>query len=266
MKNFKQNILNKIKSGEIDMKPRWYFVFKGLLLVLGLISMSLVVVYLISFILFALRQSGVGFAPAYGFRGLSMFVIGSPWLLILSSGFFLLLLYVLVSRYSFSYRRPLLYSMIGVVSLVLLSSLVIGQTGAHRDFKGYAERNNLPMFAHMYQNIESDRPDNLTVGTIEEVRNDGFIIKTDKGETLQVIIDGDTRYRPGYTFANNEKVFVFGDKVDDKITAFGIRPVPEDFDLESSEQYRGRGMMDGHRGRRDENDPSRSSGFNQRSN
>ena len=148
MNTFKQDILKKITAGEVEMKPRWYFILQSLLLIVGVITATLVAVYLLSFVSFTLRQSGVGFIPLYGFRGVSQFVMSSPWLLIFFTGTFLSLLYLLVSRYSFSYKRPHLYSMIGVVVFVLLASFAIEQTVMHQRISQYSERHHLPLLAH----------------------------------------------------------------------------------------------------------------------
>ena len=110
--NTKLDILKKIKSGEVEMKPHWHFVLKSLLLLLGVIVISLLVVYILSFILFFLRQSGIGFVPLYGFRGVIIFVMNSPWLLIASVGALVVVLQLLVKKYSFSFRQPLLYSLL----------------------------------------------------------------------------------------------------------------------------------------------------------
>jgi hypothetical protein len=234
MNNFKQNILSKIKTGEVDMKPRWHFVLKSLLFILGIITVTLVAVYLLSFILFALRQNGVGFAPLYGFRGISIFIMSSPWLLIASTGAFISILYILISRYSFSYQKPLVYSMIGVVLLALLSSLLIQQTGMHRHLQQFSERNNVPVFTPLYKGVDRDHPENVTVGTITEMTDEGFIIESDQGDKLNIIITEATKQRPGSTYAVDQNVFIFGERTGDTITSFGVRPTPKDKRMKQS--------------------------------
>ena len=228
MKNIQENILNKIKSGEVDMKPRWHFLLRSLLLVLGVLIVALIGVYLLSFVLFTLRQSGVSSIPLYSFRGISQFVISSPWLLSATVGAFVLLLQVLVSKYSFSYRRPLLYSAIGIALIVLVGSFVIEQTTIHPRIQQFTEQHNTPLLAPMYRDIQNYRPDNLILGTITEVQETGFIIESDTKETLTVIINEDTHQPRHATFTKDDTVSVLGEREEDTVTADGIKPLSHD--------------------------------------
>lgn len=224
MNDFKNNILERIKTGELDMKPHWHFVLKTVLFVLGTIIVALLAVYLLSFLFFSLHQTGVWFTPSFGFVGLSYFVMSSPWILISFTLVFLLLLYLLVSRYSFSYKRPLVFSMIGVTVFALLGSLLIQQTPMHRNIQNFAERHNLPGVAPVYRSLAGERPKGLVLGTVIEVTDSGFVIESDKGEMIRVEISSATRQKPGSVYEVGDTVFVFGKLENGVIEAVGVRP------------------------------------------
>ena len=76
-------VLEKIKSGQVKMRPKAHFVLKTALVALGFILIILFVLYLISFIVFTLRMSGIWFAPGFGLYGIKIFLFSLPWLLIL---------------------------------------------------------------------------------------------------------------------------------------------------------------------------------------
>lgn len=225
MDNLQKKILDKIKAGEIDMKPRWHFLLMSSLYVVGTSLLALIVVYLLSFVVYILHQNGVWFAPSFGFRGLSIFIISSPWLLIGLTLLFLLLLYTLVRHYSFSYKQPLLYSMLAVVLLVLLGSFTMHQANIHERFEVFSERHNVPGFAPLYRAAQNEKPNNVTLGTVEKNIENGLILKTMTNETLSVAIDGNTKQKPGEVFNPGDKVIVFGNRVGDTINALGIRPI-----------------------------------------
>src|SRR5262245_42216017 len=111
-KTVKHTVLDAIKAGQVHMKPRWHFVLRGILLVLESILLALSLRYLASFIMFIVYRSGVWFTPGFGFRGLRVFLLSIPWLLILVSVAFLVLLELLVKRYAFAYKKPLAYSVV----------------------------------------------------------------------------------------------------------------------------------------------------------
>ena len=239
--NTKLDILKKIKSGEVEMKPHWHFVLKSLLLLLGVIVTSLLVVYILSFILFFLRQSGIGFVPLYGFRGVIIFVMNSPWLLIASVGALVVVLQLLVKKYSFSFRQPLLYSLIGIVFLVLLSSYVLERTQFHHRLQGFATERGLPVFDSLYRGIDEKRPENIIFGSITEIKDDGFMLETDTDESLKVFISKETRQRPNTMYGISDTVLVFGDRTGaSSVAALGVRPAPADFSRESFSNKRPR--------------------------
>lgn len=229
MNDTKHDILTKIQSGEVDMKPRWHFALSSLLLIFGVLTAALIVVYLLSFILFVLRQSGVGFFPLYGFRGLSVFVMSSPWLLIASAGALVVVLQLLVHKYSFSYRQPLLYSVVVLVGVTLLGSYMISQSQLHQQLEIFARERNTPVLDRLYRGIDERQPENIMFGTVTSTSDTGFVLATDRGEELQVIVSKRTRQPRRIEHKVGERVIVFGDRDGDRVDALGVRPAPNDF-------------------------------------
>ena len=121
----KQDVLAAIAGGEIKQRPRWFFVLRGTLVGIGIGLGLCVVLYLISFILFILRETGVWFTPAFGFRGWFVFFRSLPWVLIGLSLIFTAVLEILVKRYSFAYREPLMYSVLGIVAIVAAGGFLL---------------------------------------------------------------------------------------------------------------------------------------------
>lgn len=220
--------MEKIKAGEIDMKPRWRFLLHTTLLLFGVIMATLLAIYFLSFVFFALRQSSIMFAPSFGFRGISFLVMSSPWLLIGTSAIFLALLYFLVLQYSFSYQRPLIYSMIAVTLVALSGSWLIQQTPMHERMGSFIERNNVPVLRPLYHDILENHPEGMLIGNISELTENGFLLLSDQNEEVEIIITNITRMKPDIQLQDGEKVMVFGERDGNKLEAFGIRPYDND--------------------------------------
>lgn len=223
MTELKNNIIEKIKAGQVAMKPRWHFVLQTALWIAALLLVSMIAVYLLSFVFFILHQSGLWLAPSFGWSGLVFFVISSPWVLILLVGFFLLLLYLLVTHFSFSYRKPLVYSLLGAVLFVIGVSSFIQYMMIHERMQGYSERHQLPGLAPLYRGVEDRRPEGMMVGTIVQLTEKGFEISNQNGELVSIIITDKTKLQKNSRYAIGDPVMVFGKKIDNKIEAFGIR-------------------------------------------
>ncbi|MEA3344458.1 MAG: hypothetical protein U9Q16_02140, partial [Patescibacteria group bacterium] len=120
-----KEITDKIKVNEIKMRPKIYFILKSILIVLIILFFAFFALYLISFIVFSLKATGVWFLPKFGFGGIFIFFKSLPWLLILIAAILIIILELFVKRFSFAYRKPLIYSISGIIILNLLGSFVI---------------------------------------------------------------------------------------------------------------------------------------------
>ena len=132
------SVLKAIASGEVAMRPRWHFVLKTALVSTGGVIVLCAVLYLASFVIFVSRQTGGSFVPIFGSRGWYHFFISLPWVLILLSFIFVIILEILVRRYSFGYRQPLLFSVMGIVVIVVAGGGIVAQTSFHRGLFRYA--------------------------------------------------------------------------------------------------------------------------------
>lgn len=230
-KSARDLVLEAIKIGEVKMRPKWHFILKAILGVIGAFIIALALLYLASFIIFISRQTGVWFAPISGFRGWYVFLMSLPWMLVSLLIMFVIVLELLVRRYSFAYRMPLLYSAAGVVLLVVAGGYVVANTSFHGRMFRYAEKNELPMAGRFYREYGHQRFKNIHKGLIEEVAEKKLIIKDRRGEMLAVLIVPDTRLDFGADFSKGDLVVVFGNRDDHTVRALGIRKISKDNDF-----------------------------------
>lgn len=156
-KSIRDSVVAAITSGHIKMRPRWHFAALSALLAAGVVLLSLVLLYAASFIVFIMHQTGLWQAPIFGLRGLRVFLVSLPWLLLAAVVIFLVILEVLVKRYAFAYGRPLFYSVIGIVLLVIAGGLLVERTSLHRGLLRQAEENRLPWVGPLYRNYNFNK-------------------------------------------------------------------------------------------------------------
>ncbi len=222
----KQDVLAAIAGGEIKQRPRWFFVLRGTLVGIGIGLGLCVVLYLISFILFILRETGVWFTPAFGFRGWFVFFRSLPWVLIGLSLIFTAVLEILVKRYSFAYREPLMYSVLGIVAIVAAGGFLLFETSLHQSLFDSARRGGLPVIGAFYKQFGVERFDDIHPGVIIGTTTDGFTIQEPfDAKRATVILASDTDVSPGVTFMPSDTVIVFGSEASDVIQAVGVREV-----------------------------------------
>ncbi len=226
-RSLQEAVLAEIKAGNTRMTPRWHFVLKAALAAAGFIIVLVMLLYLASFIFFILNKTGVWLLPVFGLRGISAFLASLPWILLVAGFIFLVLLEIMVRHYSFAYRKPLLYSLLGIVVIVTSASIVILQTSFHEGLYVRAHTGSLPIIGQLYSSYEAEQGQgsNVHIGMIREMTEDGFKIESPQGGTVLIAITSQTSFPYGIDFQNGDRIIVLGDWDDNIIHAFGIRRI-----------------------------------------
>jgi len=199
-------------------------VARSALLTLAVVILFAALLYLTSFIVFVLRQSGVWLAPGFGLNGWLVFLSGLPWGLLLLSLVFVLILAALLNRYELVYRHPLFYAILLLAIINTIASFWVAATSFHeRVFEYSAE--NLPLVGNFYQ-FETEEPASIHRGVIIAAAPDAFIIADARGITSTVTAAREAGF--SNNFAVGDTVVVFGEREPDgEIEAFGIEKTME---------------------------------------
>ncbi len=233
--NLQQNILEKIKAGEISMRSKKYFMAHLILLIVLAVLVLLTSSFLISFILFSIHVSGRFFLLGFGWRGFIVFFMTFPWLMLFVDAIFIGLLELLLKRFKFGYRAPLVYTLGGVVVVTLLAGIVINQTPLHNKIYRLDQRGPLPVIGSFYTRIQRPPHESgVFRGTVISMASNTFMIANpdqdgDATTTQILLIILDPRVDASTIVATSDTVFVAGDINGNTIRAFGIRKLlPED--------------------------------------
>lgn len=217
----KKELVNAIRSGTVAMRPKWHFILKGALFLIGILIALCVALYLVSFAVFAMHETGAWSAPFFGIHELIPFFRALPITLITLSLAFILLLEILVRRYSFAYRTPLLYSLLLILAAVVIVSVLIAPF--HRRPFQAARAGKLPFGGQFYRRFGGGRARDIRHGTVESVTHNGFVLRDLENATSLVLITPETRIPTETHFTIGDILTVFGDENNDKIQARGIR-------------------------------------------
>ncbi len=222
-------IIHQIKDDKIKMRPKIYFILKSAAIAFGIFFVALFILYLISFIVFALRASGVWYLPCFGLRGIKTLFIMLPWLLILISVILIIILEILVKHFAFAYRKPVLYSILFVVIFALLGSFAVDRMGLQSGLFKRAEQGNLPIAGEFYSGLGKARNKDMRRGIVSEITDNGFLIKTRNNDILEIIITSETNFPFNEEIQENDTIIVFGKQNNGSVQAIGIRKVDDDF-------------------------------------
>lgn len=205
-------IFDAIKSGDVKMRPRWYFILRDLLGVMAIVIVLLAAVYLASFIIFVLHESGAWFVPVFGLSGWFALFIALPWMLILLSAIFIIFLAILVKRYHFAYQWPMLYSFLGVIFLIAAACFLFIQSSFYNQFFSSGIAQDVPFLGLYYPGFGPLGPNDVHRGAIAATDADGFILEDNGGGTSTVIVATSTIIPLGPAFHIGDSIVVFGNR------------------------------------------------------
>ncbi len=203
-------VMDKIRSGSAAVRPRWHFVLLSGLVLVGSLAAFLALIFLASFVFFTLDRSGAWFLPSFGARGLWTLLSAVPWLIIIAVLAFIAGLEFMALRFRFVYRRPLLYSLAGVLVLAIMGALLIGLTPLHDTFNAMALRSRLPFVGGLYRSFGPQHTRSVHIGTITAVTSDGFTLSDRQGNSFSVVVGPKTVFPSGVDFVQNDRVIVLG--------------------------------------------------------
>lgn len=221
----REQVLSAIHDGRACMRPRWQFVLRGTLAVLGGVLIGLALLYVISLIIFVSQENGSAFVSEFGWKGMRVLMGALPLLLIGLCILFVVLLEILVRRYAFAYRRPLLYSIGGILVIAVCGGVLVARTSLHARLYLRVREHRLPFAERLYSNALL-LPPGLYRGIVTATTTDGILLRQGDGAVLRVTVTDATRWSRSVDELMEMPAFVFGAPASGTIDAFGIRSLP----------------------------------------
>lgn len=185
-KNESDEIINAIKSGEAKMHSRAYFVMQAALVFFGAIVLFLIILFIATFIVFALQENGGFFATKFGPVGWGVFFESLPWTMLLLSLALILILWILLRRYSVVYHQPFLYILFLLIVIISLLCLFISAGAIHGGIYHYVSRNSVPVVSGVYE-FDTMPVGDVYRGKVVTVSTSSFILANDYGQTSTVL-------------------------------------------------------------------------------
>ena len=219
-------MLQKIREGRISMRSRAYFLARLILTSVLVVVTLLLSLFVVSFIVFSVQESGEQFLLGFGQKGLQTFLILFPWFTSSVAIFLLIILEWLVHSFKFGYRIPMLRIFFGIVIVAVVGSALVSLTPLHSTLLEKADNNQLPLIGAVYEEIHDSRaPKGFFRGEVRSVATSSFVIThndrdRDADDGSWVVVpppEFDMK-----TITVGKKVYVAGETEKETVSAYGI--------------------------------------------
>jgi hypothetical protein len=164
MDNLKEKILKDIRSGEVTMRPRIYFMLQIAALVLLALVVLVISVFIFNFIVFSIRINGDDAFLGFGPRGWGAFIQFFPWTLLVLDVALVALLEWLLRNFRFGNKIPALYLLGGLLALTVITGVIIDRATPFNDRMMERRHDLPPPFGFVYgQARHHDADDTLRI-------------------------------------------------------------------------------------------------------
>jgi MFS family permease len=220
-----QDIINKIKSGKVEMHSKAYLVWRNTFWILAICLLAAAAVFFLSFLVFIIRVNHLWDLPDFGYHGLREFLTFFPWLFVPAILLFTWLVERFVRQHSFAYRVPVLY--VGLVSMVLVisASFAVLATPLHLRLYESAEGEHLPVVGYMYRFFGGMHPDDYYVGQVQTVKDDDCLLLTQQGFPVNIITNPHTQLFGATSLNPGDTIEVVGEERGNIVEASEIREI-----------------------------------------
>ncbi len=223
MSNHLHIIMQAIRGDTVRMRSRLHYAVRGALWVGAGILLVSTALFLVSFGIFVMRGNGFLAAVHFGPRGILTLLTTLPWFILLSTVGIVALLEILASRFSFVYKRPLIYSLLGALVTVVLGGTLIAYSTVHETVLRMHQAHPMLGVGPLYDSAIRTTTD-VHIGTITAYDTESVTIETRDGKMLRIQIDEETRL-PRIPLTEKLTIVVLLDRNNNTPTALGIRPL-----------------------------------------
>jgi hypothetical protein len=216
-------ILRKILSEEVSMRPKAIYRIRFACVVALIVLITIVSVFLFSFISFLIRTSEQGQLLHFGFSGIVWFILLFPWFLLFVDIALIAFLEYLLRHFRFGYRRSVVYLLLGlVIAIGGIGFIVDRGTAIHTSLLRSADADSLPGLGGLYERAHLPLPH--TSGVCRCVITDisPLTARDDVGEEeFPVILSKDSKIP--FLLYSGAHVVMLGDFSEDGFYADQIR-------------------------------------------
>ncbi len=218
------SLFERMQAASKRMHSRSYFWFRSVGAGVGAVLVAALAVFIFSAVVFLWRERELGALPNFGWRGFSLLLHHFPWGLTIVFLVSLVLLLVMLYRWTPTYRWPVVL----LAAFIFLASATFGflasRSTVHGVLANRAIRGELPVFGRFYQPRIED--DHVVIGHIVEIGNEEWWVQTRDGSAFTVFMTDDTAFPASYEPMVGDRVIIIGDESGSSITADVFRPLP----------------------------------------
>ncbi|MDB4992033.1 MAG: hypothetical protein JWL75_278 [Parcubacteria group bacterium] len=229
--NLKDAVLAKIQSHDISMRPRIFYTLRLVGLFILSVAVLLLSILIANYVSFSIRINGHDALLSYGPQGFLAFLHFFPWPILVLDVFFIAVLQHMVRKFSFGYRKPVLY-LFGILFLVIIAAgLVLDrETRVNDSFYEGAGRAHPSFVGMFYRRFHAPhRPGSGVCANCTIITIKGNVLTAEDrafgtSTSRTIVVPENDPLLPSLKIG--DIIFVLGREASGTLYAFGLRQGP----------------------------------------
>ncbi len=220
--NIKQNILDKIKNEEVKMTSKKFFFLKWMTLLITSLFFLILGIYILAYVSFLFVDNGLVYIPLFSESGIVDFIVEVPWTLVIL-GLFSVFLFSITSKTFYKiYRKPFLTFFFSILMIIVLSHLILVETGGMKYLKEEAYSQKFQLVPSKFLQFRTSQSGSLLVGYVVGTTSSSLIIRDRQNQLEEIISTEALDYN---SFSVGQLVNAYGQRVDGKFSVKSIEIV-----------------------------------------
>lgn len=217
-----ENILNKIKTGEVKMTSKQFFIMKWLTLMVTSIFFLFLAFYIFAYVTFLFIDNGLMSIPLSAQGGLFEFLVEIPWTLV-ALGLVSIFLFSVTSKTFYKiYRKPFLTFFFLILIIIMISHIIFVESGIMRFVKQEAYQMRVQLVPDKFLDFRDSQTGTLFVGYVVSTTSNSVIIRDRRNALEEVFVTEGMNLNDLLVGA---LINAYGIKVDGKVRAKSIEIV-----------------------------------------
>lgn len=207
-----EKIIAEIQKEKIVMKPKIYFLLQGFMVFFGLVISFLATIYVVSLFVFFFKLRGAYNFPGFNLLAMKDLLLSLPIVIMLVATGLIVVLYWFSRRFAFTYRRPVILSLMGVILLVILGGFLVAASPVHYNmYKKFGKNLNGSVFFRTLYAPENHPPlKNSLIGEIVVATQREMKIITHTRSVCPIVLLKPSAKSSRNSFVTGDWVFVYG--------------------------------------------------------
>lgn len=234
MENEKENkiseeIIGKIKRGEIKMLSKNYLLMKSA--IFGIVSLFVVMTaaFFLVLVFYILKINGFINMSCFGLKGIRDMILSLPILLFALAILFVIAAAMFLHEYPATYRRPLIYSVGGLLVIFSAGLLVFTEAvSLRRAVYNEIETGEIPLVSSFFDYIKEVNPRNVYKGRVVKVYANSITFNAEnEEEILRAAFGPQTSIYADEPIKAGDYVIIHGRKNGNTIGVFVVEKIEE---------------------------------------